>query len=150
MKKIIISGILLIIFGYYLGNFIFNDLNINKLKKEEKYYFLQEGVYNNKDNLNNNISNLTNKIIDYKNNKYYVYVGITKDLEVAEKLMKIYEKDGFNIYIKEKGLSSEEFSTNVSQFDLLIKENEDDNQILTIEEVVLANYEEIIKKSSKT
>ena len=150
MKKIIISGILLIILGYYLGNFIFNDLNINKLKKEEKYYFLQEGVYNNKDNLNNNISNLTNKIIDYKNNKYYVYVGITKDLEVAEKLMKIYEKDGFNIYIKEKGLSSEEFSTNVSQFDLLIKENEDDNQILTIEEVVLANYEEIIKKSSKT
>lgn len=150
MKKIIISGILLIILGYYLGNFIFNDLNINKLKKEEKYYFLQEGVYNNKDNLNNNISNLTNKIIDYKNDKYYVYVGITKDLEVAEKLMKIYEKDGFNIYIKEKGLSSEEFSTNVSQFDLLIKENEDDNQILTIEEVVLANYEEIIKKSSKT
>ena len=150
MKKIIISGILLIILGYYLGNFIFNDLNINKLKKEEKYYFLQEGVYNNKANLNNNISNLTNKIIDYKNNKYYVYVGITKDLEVAEKLMRIYEEDGLNIYIKEKGLSSEEFSTNVSQFDLLIKENEDDNQILTIEEVVLANYEEIIKKSSKT
>ena len=125
MKKIIILGIIYIIIGYY---------------------FLQEGVYTNTDILQTNLVNLNKKIIDYNNNKYYVYVGITKDLEVAEKIIKIYEKEGYNITILEKGLSSEEFSTNVNQFDLLIKDTKDNNQILTIEEVVLANYEEIIKK----
>ena len=145
MKKIIISGILLIILGYYLGNFIFTDKNINKLKNKEMYYFLQEGVYSNKENLQTNISRINNKIIDKNDNKYYVYVGITKDLEVAKKIMKIYEKDGYDIYIKEKSLSSEEFYNNVNQFDLLIKDSNDTSNILTIEEVVLANYEEIIK-----
>ena len=59
--------------------------------------------------------------------------------------MKIYEDDGYNIYLKEKYLSNEEFYNNVTQFDLLIKDNNDTSNILTIEEVVLANYEEIIK-----
>ena len=59
--------------------------------------------------------------------------------------MKIYEDDGYNIYIKEKYLSNEEFYNNVTQFDLLIKDSNDTSNILTIEEVVLANYEEIIK-----
>ena len=145
MKKIIISGILLIILGYYLGHFIFNEKIINKYKNEEKYYFLQEGVYSNKENLQTNLSNLNNKIIDKNDNKYYVYVGITKDLEVAKKIMKIYEDDGYNIYLKEKYLSNEEFYNNVTQFDLLIKDSNDTSNILTIEEVVLANYEEIIK-----
>ena len=146
MKKIIISGILLIILGYYLGYFIFNEKIINKYKKEEKYYFLQEGVYSNKENLQTNLNSLNNKIIDKNDNKYYVYVGITKDLEVAKKIMKIYEDDGYNIYLKEKYLSNEEFYNNVTQFDLLIKDSNDTSNILTIEEVVLANYEEIFKK----
>ena len=145
MKKTLILGILFILLGYYLGTFIFNEKIINKYKKEEKYYFIQEGVYSNKENLQTNLNSLNNKIIDKKDNKYYVYVGITRDLEVAKKIMKIYEDDGYNIYLKEKYLSNEEFYNNVTQFDLLIKDNNDTSNILTIEEVVLANYEEIIK-----
>ena len=145
MKKTLILGILFILLGYYLGTFIFNEKIINKYKKEEKYYFIQEGVYSNKENLQTNLNSLNNKIIDKNDNKYYVYVGITRDLEVAKKIMKIYEDDGYNIYLKEKYLSNEEFYNNVTQFDLLIKDNNDTSNILTIEEVVLANYEEIIK-----
>ena len=54
MKKTLILGILFILLGYYLGTFIFNEKIINKYKKEEKYYFLQEGVYSNKENLQTN------------------------------------------------------------------------------------------------
>lgn len=146
MKKVIISGLLFITLGFFIGKFIFKEPLISHNKNQEKYYFLQEGVYQNKDNLNNNLTDITQKIVDYNDNKYYVYVGITKDLKVAEKIMKIYEKEGLNIHLKEKTLSSEEFSANVSQFDLLINDTTDSNQVLTIEEVVLANYEEIIKK----
>ena len=148
MKKTIIKGIIFIILGFFIGEFIFGDKlkDLKKLSKKETFYFLQEGVYNSK----NNINSISNKVIDYKDNKYYVYVGITKDLEVLEKLKEIYKEEGLKVIEKEKYLSSIEFSTNVDQFDLLIKSTKDKDQILTIEEVVLANYEEIIKNSSKT
>ena len=40
-------------------------------------------------------------------------------------------------------LDNEEFSNNVVQFDWLVKDSEYEDDILTIEEVVLANYEEL-------
>ena len=42
---------------------------------------------------------------------------------------------------------NEEFNNNVTQFDLLINATTSEKEILTIEKVVLANYEEIIKKN---
>lgn len=147
MKKIIFKGILFIIIGFFLGQFIFGEKIelIKKLQKRDTYYFLEEGVYNNYDSIQNNI-NVNRKIIENKNNKYHVYIGITRDKEVLEKLIKIFKDKNINVSIKEINLESQEFKTNVEQFDLLIKQTKDTSQILTIEEVVIANYEEIIKK----
>lgn len=151
MKKIILKSILFIGIGFLLGNLIFNNNKdfFLKMKSTDTYYFLQEGVYLDYDHLQNNISKLSEKTIEKKQDKYYVYVGITKDKEVAELLKNIYEKKGYKIYQKERNISSREFSENVNQFDWLIKETEEEEQILTIEKIVLANYEEISKKSTK-
>lgn len=148
MRKLIISGIIFIYIGFLLGDFIFSNENklLNKLSPNENYYFLQEGIYGDKDMLNNNLSKLNLKTIDKVDNKYYVYVGITKDIELAKRIKDIYKEEGINVYLKEKKLSSKEFSTNLSQFDLLLSKTKDKDEILTIEEVVLANYEEIVKK----
>ncbi len=148
MKKIVIKGIFLILLGFFIGNFIFGTKiePLKKLKNSQPYYFLQEGVYSDKDALKENLKNLTQKVVDFKDDKYYVYLAITKDIEVADKIKNIYEKKGINIYIKEKNVKSEEFFNNVSQFDLLIKSTNEEDEILTIEEVVLANYDEITKK----
>ena len=86
------------------------------------------------------------KTVDVLNNKQYVYLGITRDSNNAKKIKAIYEKKGYQIYIKEQNLSNEEFYNNVTQFDLLINGTNKESEILTIEEVVLANYEELIKK----
>lgn len=148
MRKLIISGIIFIYIGFLLGDFIFSNENklLNKLSPSENFYFLQEGIYGDKDILNNNLSKLNLKTIDKVDNKYYVYVGITKDIELAKRIKDIYKEEGINVYLKEKKLSSKEFSTNLSQFDLLLSKTKDKDEILTIEEVVLANYEEIVKK----
>ena len=146
MKKTLIKGLIFITLGFFLGQIIFSDKIelIKRLQKGDTYYFLGEGIYNDFDSIQNNI-NINRKIIENKNNKYYVYVGITRDKEVLEKLKEIYKKKNISIYTKEVILSSQEFKTNVEQFDFLIKNTKDYDQILTIEEVVIANYEEIIK-----
>lgn len=148
MKKTVIWGITFICLGFLMGDLIFNnrDLILDSINSRgEVYYFIQEGVYSDKEILENNLSKLDHKIIDYNNNRFYVYVGITKSKEVAEKLQKIYTKKGVQVIQKEKYLENEEFSSNVAQFDLLIDETDVTEEILTIEEVVLANYDELIK-----
>ena len=147
MKKVIIKGIFFIVIGFFIGQFLFREKIelIKQLQKGDTYYFLEEGVYNNYDNIQNN-QNINRRIIENKDNNYHVYIGITRDKEVLEKLKNIYEKENIKISVKEKILESVEFKTNVEQFDLLIKQTKDDSQILTIEEVVIANYQEIIKK----
>lgn len=149
MRKMFISSIFFIIIGFLLGNFIFTNQDFFKnIKTTDTYYILQEGVYTDKTLLNSNLNKLKQKTIDYYNEKYHVYVGITKDLEVYEKLKTIYEKNGYKIFQKQKNIKSLEFSSNVSQFDFLIKQTDEEDEILTIEEVVLANYDEILKKQS--
>ena len=145
MKKTIMKGIFFIVVGFFIGQFLFGEKIelIKKLQKGDTYYFLEEGVYTDYNNIQ---SNINRRIIENKNNKYHVYIGITRDIEVVEKLKSIYEKENININVKEKILESVEFKTNVEQFDLLIRQTNESSQILTIEEVVIANYQEIIKK----
>ncbi|MBO5120764.1 MAG: hypothetical protein J6C28_03640 [Bacilli bacterium] len=147
MKKNIIISLIFLVIGIILGTKIISLSKIEDVFQNETiYYFLQEGVYTTEEILNENTESLNIKLINKDENKYYVYLGITKDVENAKKIKKIYKNKGYDIYIEEKTLSNEEFSSNITQFDLLINSTNNEEEILKITEVVLANYEEIIKK----
>ena len=86
MKKTIVYGLVAIILGYIIGNILFTNKELIKMKyAKDKYYLLQEGVYYD-ESLSKNQSNINSKIVEKDGKKISIYVGITKDLEVAEKL----------------------------------------------------------------
>ena len=144
MKKKLIWGLVFILIGIFCSRYISNINAKGLFNSGDVYYFVQEGVYSNKKIMDSDIKDIKNRAIINKNNKYYVYVGISKDLQIAKKIKKIYENKGYQLYIKELTVNSKEFSNNIDQFDLLIKNSSNDEDILTIESVVLANYEEIV------
>lgn len=145
----IIYAIISITIGYLIGNIIFTNKDIFKKNNEnEKYYLLQEGTYYDDKILSNNYSSIKQKIVEKKENKIHIYIGITRSLEVAEKLINIYEDKKVNLSIVEKYYSNEELKNNIDQFDLLINSSKDKEEILKIEEVVLASYDEIINNSN--
>lgn len=149
MKRTIIIGLFFIIIGFFIGTSIYKNVysSINEIVKEqEKYYFLQEGIYKSKESLTKNTTNLDQKVIIKKDNLYYVYLGITKDQDNLNKLENIYTEKNISFQVKEKPITNEEFITNLTQFDLLLKETSTPDEILAIEEVVLANYDEIMNK----
>lgn len=148
MKKLLVKGIMFIILGFILGNFIFKNKNeiIKKISKEDTCYFIQEGVYKDETSLKKNLNLINTKAYDINNDEYHVYLGITKDYEIANELVKIYENRGYKTYLKKKKVLSKKFLNNVKQFDSLIKATTNEDKILTIEEVVLANYMQIINK----
>ena len=129
-----------------LLNSTYKEKLVNTFSEGKTYYFIQEGVYSSKEIMTENTKDIQVKTVDTLNDKQYVYLGITRDNNNAKKIKDIYEKKGYQIYIKEQNLSNEEFYNNVTQFDILVNSTDKESEILTIEEVVLANYEEIIKK----
>lgn len=149
MKKTMIVSLASIILGALsamLLNSTYKEKLINTFSEGKTYYFIQEGVYSSKEIMAENTKDILIKTVDTLNNKQYVYLGITRDNNNAKKIKDIYEKKGYQIYIKEQNLSNEEFYNNVTQFDILVNSTDKESEILTIEEVVLANYEELIKK----
>lgn len=152
MKKTLKISILSIVLGALVGIVLNNNykekLSNSFLNDGKTYYFIQEGVYSSTSSMQENTKDLLVKTVDSKNDKQYVYLGITRDEKNAKKLKEIYENKGYKIYIKEQNLSNEEFYNNVTQFDILIGSTNKETEILTIEEVVLANYEELIKRKS--
>lgn len=150
MKKILILSCLFILLGFIAGNYLFSKRIelIRKIKSNTTYYFLEEGVYSSKEMLNTNISKIADKVISKANNYYYVYIGITKDKDIATKIKELYEERGYKISIKEMQFDNEEFSNNVEQFDILLKEVSTFDEILTIERIVLSNYDDLINNDN--
>ena len=146
MKKTMVLAVVFVVLGAICGNYLYEKApeSISVFRENDTYYFLQEGAYSSKKIMQENVKDLTNKLTTFEDNKYYVYVGITKNKKNALKIQKIYEDMGYQIYIKEVVLDNGEFANNVTQFDLLVNESESSEDVLTVEEVVLANYEEII------
>ena len=140
MIKIIFKGVMFIILGFFLGKFFFSNKIISNNKNN--CYFIGEGIYANKDS----IKDLDSKTIDYKDNKYYVYLGITKDIEVARKIQSIYKKQGINTFIDKRSINSKKLLSNIEEFDLLIKSSSD-SEILLIEDIVLTIYQKNISKN---
>lgn len=141
-----LASIILGALSAMLLNSTYQEKLVNTFSEGKTYYFIQEGVYSSKEIMTENTKDIQVKTVDTINNKQYVYLGITRDNNNAKKIKDIYEKKGYQIYIKEQNLSNEEFYNNVTQFDILVNSTDKASEILTIEEVVLANYEELIKK----
>lgn len=146
MKRTIILAVVFLTLGTVCGNFLYQKApnSISVFQQDSSYYFLQEGVYTSKDVMQESIKDIPHKLVVFKDDMYYVYVGITKSEKNADKIQKIYEELGYQIHITTESLDNEEFSSNVTQFDLLVEEAESSEDVLTVEEVILANYEELI------
>lgn len=145
-KKFILSIIIVIILGiisaksvYSLSNSI-NDKNI--------YYFLQLGVYDDIDTLNNDTKNIDDKLVLKEDRKYSVYVGISRNKNNLKKISNLYANLGYNLLIKSKKVINEEFKVNLEQFDKLLKNTNDLEELKKIMSVVLSSYQEMVINSS--
>ena len=97
--------------------------------------------------MEDNIKRIDPKIVVEEQDKYYVYVGITKNQKNADKIKELYEKKGYDIYEKKIPISNEEFKNNLEQFDLLLDKTTKEEELISINEVILANYEQTLQKS---
>ena len=148
--KVIVPIILAIVLGVFMSKFMYKqyDYSIN-LKtvfggNVNKAYFIEYGVFPSYDDMQKGVINLSSYIYEIINNNYYVYGGITKSRDNSLKLKGFFEKNGYNIYIKEIAIEDDDFLEKLYEFDELLSRTSDDGAIKAICNQVLAKYEEMV------
>ena len=147
-KRFIFSLIIAIVSGAVIGHTMFE-----KFTKEEQavfnykspIYFLREGVYDNLEYALASANKFDTKIIVKEKAKYYLYLAISKSEDNLASIKKIYNDK--NLVVETKNINNESFLTALEQMENLFKKASSDEEKLTIEKVILANYEELVLKN---
>ena len=143
--KFIFPIIMAILLGFFSAKIVYGLYSPNNSIFYNSY-FLQWGVYSNKESLNKTLKEkkIDSYLIVEENDKYYVYVGITTDKKMAEKIKNIYGEKNNDIYIKTVKLENNEFYNNLEQYDILLNGVSNNEDILSINKVILSSYEEMV------
>lgn len=146
-SKFIISVLVAVLLGSLLGHTLFKKYqqeDIEVFQEENMVYVFEEGVYDNQERAENATESLDTKLIVKEDAKYYVYLAMTKNNDNAKQLKKLYEKEKINVEIKKLVIENSSFLTSLEQMDGLMKQVNSMDELLPINRVVLANYEELI------
>lgn len=148
MKKYLFTFLIALIIGFFLSNFFlkqYDDFDGIKVSGTgETLYFIQYGVFTSLENLEENTISLENYIYNKQDNLYYVYVGITKEKENAEKIVKFYKNLGYEAIIKEFEITNKDFLNQLVNYDEILKNTKDETAISSIISQVLIKYEEVV------
>lgn len=144
-KKFLLSVVVMMLLGIATAKVVYSKTISKDDKRDDNLvYFLQLGVYTNKNTMSLDTKSVENKIVAEEDGKYYVYVGISKDKDNLKKISNIYDDLGYSLYIKEQKVIDVEFRTNLEQFDKLLKSAKNEEEINTINSVILSSYEEMV------
>ncbi len=150
MKKYIFPAFLSVIIGVSLSFLIIKSYDNTSLitvsANTKKVYFIQSGVYSDKQNMINSMTDFENYIYSVENNLYHTFIGITKSQNNANKIKEKYKQENITTYIVEKNITNSDFITILKQYDDVLTKTDDTKTIKVIENQVLANYKEYIQK----
>lgn len=146
-KSFFITMLVAIFIGTVLGNLLFEQYKLESetvIKEVNSTYFLTEGSYSTKEQAEKATEDIEPNLIIKEDANYTVYLAITKDNKNLEKLKKLYEDLGINTTIKKMSIENQEFLATLEQMDLLLNKTSTNEEMLAINEVILANYQEFV------
>lgn len=144
-KKFLLGVTIAILLGLFLGTTFYKQYEKEQhLDNEYNSYLLQLGVYNSKEEMNKKVKNIDSYMVIERNNKYYVYLGISTKKKNAEKLKEAFNEQNIDVSIKKSVINNIEFMSNLEQFDILLDNATNNDDIMRVNEVILSSYEEMV------
>lgn len=143
-KNLMIPLVISIILGFISAQIVYSTYRKNLEESSYNAYIIQIGSYDNEDSLDETFENEEDYLIVEEDGKYNVYVGITTDLVNANKIKNLYQNKNIETYIKPTVINNVEFVNNLEQYDILISEVDSEENIISISDVILSSYEEMV------
>lgn len=152
MKKYFKAILISLIIGFFLSYFFLTQYKdfkgITVSTEGDEYYFLSNGEYSSKEEMEQSGVNLENYVYRKDGVNYYMYVGITKNKDNAEKMKNYYASKNINVEIKDFYISSNKFKEAIDNLDNILINSNDEIVITEIINQGLNKYEEIILNGS--
>ena len=141
-KNIIIVIILGSLIGFLFGNLLFKNYEgIEYMDEDGNIYYVQYGVYTSNEAALDNASKLNNYKIIELDDKYYVYLGVTTDYDLAVKIQNMYKEKDIYTYIRSDYVSNSETLELLKQFDDKLKDKENEEEIESVMQEIFENQE---------
>ena len=148
MKKTLIWILLAGISGIILGRLTFNkyeNLTVeNTIKLDDGVYMLKYGIYDSFDLMINDMSSIERFVYIKENEKYKVYIAISKSMDNINKIKKIYDNKNYNLEIEQVNIDNNEFILNLDEYEKLLDACEDEKSILIVVNQILSCYEKLV------
>ena len=144
--KFLVPILFSIAIGLFFGKIFFDNYDKTSLTvfdEKSKVYMLQVGVYSSKDKMQESFKDYKKLLYIESDDGYHLYVGITKNNQIARKIKEHYDKKGNNIYVKENIIDNKSFLSILGEYDKII-DIASDNDIEEIEKIVISNYKEMV------
>ena len=138
-----------VLLGYLCASFIFEQYGTGKFVFSENniIYYLQCGSYSTKEASETKVKGIDEKITVLEGDKYYSYIGMTRNSNIAYEIEKLYKEKGIDIYVKQKKSDNEDFLNQLEQYDVLLESSDTLEEINSVLKTILATYDEIILNS---
>lgn len=137
---IIIPLVISMLFGFICAKLVYKvyDDEIENKLSSSKLYLIQNGEYITYDNMRE--ENNGNNYVYYKDEDgYKSIVGITKDVDNINKIKKLYSD---NVSVSEYYISNELLNNKQNEYDSLLSNTEDINQVREVVDNILNLYRE--------
>lgn len=144
--NIVVPIICAVLLGYLCASFIFNQYGVNSLVFHDNgnIYYLQCGAFTTQEASKKNIKGIEEKITVKEGEKYYSYIGMTTNSEIAKNIQKMYQERGIDIYIKNGYIENDDFISQLNQYDVLLEASKNIEEVNSVLKTVLATFDEII------
>ncbi len=153
MKKYLMTFLFALIIGFFLSNFFINQYKdyegIKVSGTGEELFFIQYGVFSSNESMEDNTISLQNYVYNVEDNLYYVYIGITRLEENANKIVEYYKTLGYETVIKKFNISNESFLEFLKNCDNILSSTQDNTAISSIINQTLMKYEEVVINGSQ-
>ena len=148
MKKYLFTFLLAIIIGFFLSTFFIKQYDsftgIKVSGVGETLYFVQYGVFSSIESMENETITLENYVYNINDNMYYVYVGITKKEDNANKIVDYYKSLGYPTIIKKFEITNSKFLEELTNYDSILSSTTDKTVIASLISQALSKYEEVV------
>lgn len=149
MKKYILSISLALIIGMIFGNFFlkqyeaYEGIKITS-NEGESLYFIRYNIYDSIEEMEKGTISLVNYVYTVIDDKYYVYIGITKRADNLIKLNNYFSSLGYKTITEEFLITDPEFLLELENFDNILFNTDDSVVISSVSSLVLERYEELV------
>mgnify|MGYP005804819249 CR=1 FL=1 len=146
MKKYLLTIIVSLLVGFLLSFYMLKEYEsvniIPVFNVKETAYLVQQGVYSSMESMQENTSHLTDYIYSVIDNMYYVYIGISLESDNVNKIQEYYKSKDIKTIIKTTTISDNDLINSLRQYDMVLKETNEEETIKEIIKQTLSKYKE--------